>query len=86
MVIGDVLITLVLHAQQGQFNALVDQILSAKRAEPDADVSILEAEIDQLVYSFYGLTHEEIAIIEESVQERTANRRVTDDSELEQLP
>ena len=38
------------------------------------DVSALEAEIDRLVYSLYGLAREEIAIIEESLQERTGNR------------
>ena len=42
-------------------------ILAAKKADPSADVSALEAEIDQLVYSLYGLTREEIAIIEESL-------------------
>ncbi|MBI2359308.1 MAG: hypothetical protein HYV04_10460 [Deltaproteobacteria bacterium] len=35
----------------------------------------MEAEIDQLVYSLYGLAREEIAIIEESLQERPANQR-----------
>ena len=44
----------------------------------------MEAEIDQLVYSLYGLTREEITIIEESHQERTANRQVPNDSVLEQ--
>lgn len=43
---------------------LVDQILSAKKANPQADTSALEAEIDRLVYDLYGLTEEEIAIIE----------------------
>ena len=41
----------------------------------------MEAEIDQLVYSLYGLTREEIAIIEESLPERMAQRRVADDKE-----
>ena len=56
-------------------------ILAAKKADPDADVSALETEIAQLVYSLYGLTREEIAIIEESLQERTAGRKVADDAE-----
>ena len=30
-------------------------IFAAKEGDPDADVSALEAEIDQLIYSFYGL-------------------------------
>ena len=46
---------------------LVDHILDAKAADPDADVSALEAEIDCLVYQLYGLTEEEIAIVEGAV-------------------
>jgi len=46
---------------------LVDKILTAKEDDPEADTSDLEAEIDQLVYELYGLTDEEIAIVEESV-------------------
>lgn len=46
---------------------LVTQILTAKEADPAADTSALEAEIDQLVYQLYGLTEEEIKIVEESV-------------------
>jgi len=46
---------------------LVDQILTAKKANPQADTTALEAEIDQLVYKLYGLTEEEIKIVEESV-------------------
>ena len=45
----------------------VDQILTAKKANPQTDTAALEAEIDQLVYELYGLTEEEIAIVEESV-------------------
>ena len=43
---------------------LLDRILSAKKADPNADTSALEAEIDQLVYKLYDLTPEEIAIVE----------------------
>lgn len=45
-------------------DALVTEILATKRANPSADVSALEAEIDQLVYDLYDLTPEEIAIVE----------------------
>jgi len=51
---------------QKPFIKLVDQILSAKKANPNADTTALEAEIDRLVYELYGLTEEEIAIIENS--------------------
>lgn len=42
-------------------------ILTAKKANPLADTTALETEIDQLVYELYGLTEEEIQIVEESV-------------------
>ena len=45
---------------------LVDKILSAKRSNPSADTSGLESEIDRLVYQLYGLTEEEIKIVEQS--------------------
>jgi hypothetical protein len=48
-----------------QIITLVDQILSAKKQNPEADTSQLEREIDQLVYRLYNLTEEEIKIIEE---------------------
>lgn len=47
---------------------LVDQILSAKQTDPQSDTSALEAEIDKIVYELYGLTDEEIKIVEESVK------------------
>ena len=52
--------------QQAPLVQLVDKILEAKRANLAADVSTLEREIDQLVCRLYGLTVEEIAIVEES--------------------
>ncbi len=42
----------------------VAHILSAKTADPAADTSALEGEIDRIVYELYGLTEEEIAIVE----------------------
>ena len=42
----------------------VKTILKAKSANPSADTTALESEIDRLVYQLYGLTDEEIAIIE----------------------
>ena len=53
--------------QQADVEILVDQILDAKDANPDADTSDLEREIDQLVYDLYGLTEEEIAAVERRV-------------------
>jgi site-specific DNA-methyltransferase (adenine-specific) len=48
--------------------SLVDQILSLKKPDPQADIGALEAEIDQLVYKLYNLTPEEIKIVEESLR------------------
>jgi type I restriction-modification system DNA methylase subunit len=47
---------------------LVDKILAAKRADPAADTSALEREIDQRVYRLYGLTPDEIKIVEEGAK------------------
>ncbi len=43
---------------------LVETILAAKKADPTADTHAQEAEIDALVYRLYGLTNEEIALVE----------------------
>ena len=43
---------------------LVDRILEAKKLDPQSDTSVLEAEIDRLVYDLYGLTEDEIRIVE----------------------
>ena len=47
-----------------QIECLVGRIFATKKAHPSADTSALEREIDQLVYQLYGLTTEEIAIVE----------------------
>jgi len=49
-----------------QIELLVDQILRAKKQNPEADTSRLEREIDRLVYKLYDLGEEEIKIIESS--------------------
>lgn len=43
---------------------LVEKILSSKQNSPDADTSAIEREIDHKVYELYGLTDEEIRVIE----------------------
>ena len=50
--------------QKALISKIVNQILTIKRTTPDADVSELEKRIDQIVYLLYGLTPEEIAIVE----------------------
>ncbi len=46
---------------------LVNDTLAAKAANPDADTTDLENEIDALVYALYNLTEDEIAIVEANV-------------------
>lgn len=52
---------------QQKISTTVDQILEIKKENPAADISSLEAEIDRLVYELYGLTEEEIEIVEDSM-------------------
>lgn len=58
-------------AERSEHNALVklvERILAAKRVDPSADTSAWEKEIDERIYRLYGLTDEEIKIVEESVR------------------
>ena len=47
---------------------LVDRILAAKQRDAEADTSVLEREIDERVYRLYGLTADEIKIVEEGAK------------------
>jgi len=49
----------------GDFITLIDQILSEKQRNPIANTSSLERKIDEEVYNLYGLTPDEIKIVEE---------------------
>ena len=53
--------------EQRRFVQLVDEIIETKDADPDADTSHLEWDIDRLVHDLYGLTEEENTAIERSV-------------------
>ena len=48
------------------FKEKVLEIQKQKKFDPQADTSALEAEIDRLVYDLYGLTEDEIKIVEGS--------------------
>ena len=50
--------------QQNPAERLVNRILAAKQRDAGADVSALKREIDELVYGLYGLTPEEIQVVE----------------------
>lgn len=54
-------------SQQKEIESLVSRILTAKKADPRADVSAWEREIDERVYRLFGLTKDEIKIVEESI-------------------
>ena len=51
--------------KQQPFEQLVDRILSVRAGDQHPIVAAVEAEIDKLVYRSYGLTPEEIAVVEE---------------------
>jgi hypothetical protein len=51
------------QAQQ-PFIEKVDQILTLKQTNPSADTALLEREIDLMVYELYGLSAEEIGVVE----------------------
>ena len=50
--------------QSKLITSIVDKILTAKKGDRHADTSELEKAIDDLVYQLYGLTEEEIKIVE----------------------
>ncbi len=56
------------NEQQRQIIKLVDRILAAKKRDPGADTTALERELDELVYALYGLTDDEIKLVEGRAQ------------------
>jgi hypothetical protein len=66
--IGKIPIPQIDFARQNAFINIVDRILATKRVNPQADTSAWEQEINQLVYELYGLTQEEIAVVEGSTR------------------
>jgi hypothetical protein len=52
--------------QQLYIESIVNKIVAIKNENPLADTTDLESEIDRLVYQLYGLTEEEIKIVEQS--------------------
>lgn len=53
------------QAEHDALVGLVARILAVKRASPAADTSALEHEIDERVYRLYGLTRDEVKLVEE---------------------
>lgn len=66
-----------------KLSTLVDQILTAKQEDPSADTTALENEIDVLVYRLYGLTYEEVKVVDEGfwMSEEEYNREENESGE-----
>ena len=63
-VVDRIAIPMATESEQQSFVHLVECILSAKSENPAADTGTEEAKIDRLTFSLYGLTSQEIAIVE----------------------
>ena len=70
-------------ANQRPFVRLVDAILEAKAADPNADTDHLEWQIDGMVFDALGLTAGERLAVHEGVTESVTNRKQKSKSRLE---
>lgn len=61
---GQIPIPSITPSQQQPIIALVDKILATKKADPQANTSAWEAEIDFLVYKLYGLSYDEVLVVD----------------------
>ena len=52
------------NSKHDRIIAPVNQILTGKKRDPNADTATVEGDIDRLVYHLYGLTEDEIAVVE----------------------
>jgi hypothetical protein len=66
VVFEEIPIKQVTSEQNQKFAIKVNEIISLKEENPNADTSDLEKELDQMVYGLYGLSEEEIKIVEEN--------------------
>jgi len=49
---------------KGKFEDIIDMILNAKKEDSNSETALLEKEIDRMVYALYGLTEEEIRMVD----------------------
>ena len=54
--------------EQKLFIQLSEEVIRLKKENHNADTGKLEREIDLMVYELYGLTPEEVQIVEESLK------------------
>ena len=61
---------------------LVTSIISAKQADPTADTSEQERAIDLMVYNLYGLTYDEVKVVdpETTITEEEYEREISKQS------
>ena len=59
-------IPIITDIQQSPYIHLINNILTVKDADPSADISALEAEIDRMVYQLYDLSDAEIETINDT--------------------
>jgi hypothetical protein len=69
--VGKIIVPAISKEEQKPFIEIVDKILTITKdddypqnPQKQAQVKVYEREIDQMVYELYGLTDEEIAIVE----------------------
>jgi hypothetical protein len=73
------------QTQQSEIEDHVEKILALKKLNPDADVTALETEINQLVYKLYDLTEDEIALVESSLPQPTKTKPLLKEKVLPDL-
>jgi DNA-binding transcriptional regulator GbsR (MarR family) len=57
-------IPITLQLNNDIFEKIVDEILTAKKVNPESDTTALEQQIDNMVYKLYQLTYQEVKIID----------------------
>ncbi|MCF0121999.1 MAG: Eco57I restriction-modification methylase domain-containing protein, partial [Lachnospiraceae bacterium] len=62
--VKEIPIPIATEESQQEIHHLVDKILEAKSQDIDADVSEHEAKIDQVVYSIYGLSFDDVLLVD----------------------
>jgi hypothetical protein len=62
--INDLPVPRIAVKDQNEIVSIVDRILDAKRRDAAVDTSALQRELDRLVYHLYGLTKDEIGMLE----------------------
>ena len=62
--LGQIPIPEIKPEQGSEVKLKVNKILSVKKSNPSSDTTVLKSEIYRLVYELYGLTEEEIRVVE----------------------